>query len=452
MRVLENRPTRRTLSLHAASPRLGLRGAGRPLPGPARRTLEARLGHDFTRVRVHDDAPAHRAAESLGARALASGEHVAFRRGELRPETGAGRRLLAHEVTHVVQQRSPGGPPPGTVQCAPDDDWVKDRDGNLYYATEEAADRRKAALEAQGEYSDYRVVSFERGEKTFWRVEMRGPKEKSPEEKPEEQKPGGTEHAPAEPPESQPAAPPASGPASAPATGTRRVFSLTFDDGPHAAALGTGKNRTEKVLDTLKTKGVKGAFFIQTGVSYRGALPEGKKLVERMHAEGHTVGVHTGGTADHELHPKAHAAGRLESELEAGKKYIEERTGAPPEFVRPPEGAMTGPGVTKADIEAVYRKVSLTNLLWDIQGDDKPTATSLQDLKNKLEGKDKLKGIPDVAAAGWQGSTPAHPKIVVLYHDVRSNTADNVGAVIDHIKKVVKDISGGKNTVNFAPP
>lgn len=70
--------------------------------------MEPRLGHDFSGVRVHADGQAAASARSLGARAYTVGADIAFGRGEYAPETTEGRRLLAHELTHVVQQ-SPGG-------------------------------------------------------------------------------------------------------------------------------------------------------------------------------------------------------------------------------------------------------------------------------------------------------------------------------------------------------
>ena len=79
--------------------------AGRaiPLPVPVRRAAERRLGHDLRRVRVHADATAHRAAAAVGARAFTVGEHVVLG-GGYAPGTAAGRRLLHHELAHVVQQ------------------------------------------------------------------------------------------------------------------------------------------------------------------------------------------------------------------------------------------------------------------------------------------------------------------------------------------------------------
>lgn len=82
-----------------------LRSAGRPLEAETRSRFENALGADLGGVRVHTDTAADAAARSLGARAFTSGRDVVFRSGEYRPGTHVGDRLLAHEVTHVLQQR-----------------------------------------------------------------------------------------------------------------------------------------------------------------------------------------------------------------------------------------------------------------------------------------------------------------------------------------------------------
>lgn len=83
-------------------------GTGRPLDPATAHSLGAALGHDFSKVRIHDDAAAAAAADRIGARAFARGEAIAFGRGEYRPQDGDGRRLLVHELAHVLQQRRPG--------------------------------------------------------------------------------------------------------------------------------------------------------------------------------------------------------------------------------------------------------------------------------------------------------------------------------------------------------
>ncbi|MDN0200545.1 DUF4157 domain-containing protein [Streptomyces sp. S.PNR 29] len=83
-----------------------LRSAGKPLAAPLRREMESRLGSDFSDVRLHTGAAAARSARAIGARAYTSGSHVVIGDG------GGDKHTLAHELTHVVQQRQ--GPVSGT--------------------------------------------------------------------------------------------------------------------------------------------------------------------------------------------------------------------------------------------------------------------------------------------------------------------------------------------------
>ncbi|MCS6287651.1 MAG: DUF4157 domain-containing protein [Nitrospira sp.] len=81
-----------------------LASSGQPLDSATRAFFEPRFGHDFGHVRVHADAGAERSARSINARAYTVGHHIAFGTGRFAPGTGEGNRLLAHELSHVVQQ------------------------------------------------------------------------------------------------------------------------------------------------------------------------------------------------------------------------------------------------------------------------------------------------------------------------------------------------------------
>lgn len=81
-----------------------LRGEGQPLPETVRAYFEPRFGQDFGGVRLHTGAEGARAARSVNARAFTTGKDIAFGTGQYSPETSSGKRLLAHELTHVVQQ------------------------------------------------------------------------------------------------------------------------------------------------------------------------------------------------------------------------------------------------------------------------------------------------------------------------------------------------------------
>lgn len=81
-----------------------LNSPGQTLDAATRAFFEPRFGHDFSRVRVHADPEAASAARSVFAKAYTVGSHIAFGSGEYTPATVEGKRLLAHELTHVVQQ------------------------------------------------------------------------------------------------------------------------------------------------------------------------------------------------------------------------------------------------------------------------------------------------------------------------------------------------------------
>jgi hypothetical protein len=83
-----------------------LASPGAPLEPALRQDMEQRFGHDFSKVRVHSDTLAERSARDVNARAYTVGHHIVFGATEFAPATRDGRRLLAHELTHVVQQRS----------------------------------------------------------------------------------------------------------------------------------------------------------------------------------------------------------------------------------------------------------------------------------------------------------------------------------------------------------
>ena len=85
---------------------------GTPLPVDVRADMEGRFGQDFGDVRVHNDGAAHESAKSVNAQAYTVGSNIVFQRDKYDPGSDAGKHMLAHELTHVVQQRS--GPVDGT--------------------------------------------------------------------------------------------------------------------------------------------------------------------------------------------------------------------------------------------------------------------------------------------------------------------------------------------------
>src|SRR5690348_2433252 len=112
--------------------------AGQPLPPVVRAAMESRLGANFADVRVHTDSQAQESAERVDARAYTVGRDIVFNRAEYSPDTQSGKKLLTHELSHVVQQsrggkslegshrvamersatRASSGPAPGEVEGA----------------------------------------------------------------------------------------------------------------------------------------------------------------------------------------------------------------------------------------------------------------------------------------------------------------------------------------------
>jgi hypothetical protein len=103
--------------------------------------MEQHFGHDFSQVRVHTDDSAALSARAIDAQAYTAGKHVVFGAGKYDPSSGAGRRLLAHELTHVVQQT---GTHTGTLQRQPESEPER-RQGAEVTSDEE---RRRRFIEA----------------------------------------------------------------------------------------------------------------------------------------------------------------------------------------------------------------------------------------------------------------------------------------------------------------
>lgn len=113
----------------------GLRSSGHPLDTATREFMEPRFGHDFSRVRVHTDQQASKSARALNASAYTVGQNIIFDGGRYAAGTDSGRRLLAHELAHVIQQQSNQASPSAS--------------------NERMAVQRKLALQSQAENNDF---------------------------------------------------------------------------------------------------------------------------------------------------------------------------------------------------------------------------------------------------------------------------------------------------------
>ena len=101
------------------------KGGGEPLPPDVRGEMEGRLGADFGDVRVHRDTQASESARAVGANAYTVGTDVVFRSDHWDPSSGEGKKTIAHELSHVIQQASgpvDGSPAAGGINVSSPDD------------------------------------------------------------------------------------------------------------------------------------------------------------------------------------------------------------------------------------------------------------------------------------------------------------------------------------------
>jgi hypothetical protein len=115
--------------------------SGKPLEPEVREDMEGRLGHDFSDVRVHDDGAAHDSATAVNAHAYTVGSNIVFQRDTYDPSSTQGRTVLAHELTHVVQQRH------GPVDGTPAGGGINVSDPSDRFEREAAANAERAVAE-----------------------------------------------------------------------------------------------------------------------------------------------------------------------------------------------------------------------------------------------------------------------------------------------------------------
>jgi hypothetical protein len=99
---------------------------GQPLDSTTSHDMGSRFGHDFSKVRIHADNRAAEAAEALNSHAFTIGADIVFGSGQYSPQTNAGRRLLAHELTHVVQQHKGGDAVSSEVELNPSNHYEQE--------------------------------------------------------------------------------------------------------------------------------------------------------------------------------------------------------------------------------------------------------------------------------------------------------------------------------------
>lgn len=108
-KAIENRPLENTLNAS--------KGSGAPLPDSIRQEMESGFGNDFSKVKIHTGSHAVQMNQELSAKAFTHGNDIYFNKGTYNPSSKDGKRLLAHELTHTVQQ---GNTAPKSIQMAKD--------------------------------------------------------------------------------------------------------------------------------------------------------------------------------------------------------------------------------------------------------------------------------------------------------------------------------------------
>ena len=163
------------------------RGGGAPLEETARKTMESSFGDDFSEVRLHTDGQADSLNRAVSAEAFTTGSDIFFRDGSYNPSSSDGQKLLAHELTHVVQQRN-SAPSSEMTVSDPDDasereagDVANSFDGNAAAATVS----RQEIPEDEEEVAMSRLDRQEAPEEEEEMAMSRLDREKAPEEEEE---------------------------------------------------------------------------------------------------------------------------------------------------------------------------------------------------------------------------------------------------------------------------
>lgn len=146
-----------------------IRSAGTPLDADTRALMESRLGHDFSDVRLHTDSAAGSSAKSVQAQAYTVDNHVVFGEGRYNPGSPETTRTLAHELTHVVQQRRgpvDGTPAPGGIKVSdPSDRFEQEAERSAdRVLSETAAPLQREAEGPEAEEEELQALSLQRQE------------------------------------------------------------------------------------------------------------------------------------------------------------------------------------------------------------------------------------------------------------------------------------------------
>ena len=118
-------PPRSSLAANIEAPLSQSKGSGRAMDKNIRHEMESGFGADFSKVRIHTDGRAQKMSKEIGAQAFTNGNDIYFNSGKYNPESSAGKLLLAHELTHTIQQK-------GMVQKKVQGHWSKSETYHAY--------------------------------------------------------------------------------------------------------------------------------------------------------------------------------------------------------------------------------------------------------------------------------------------------------------------------------
>ncbi|MGH6872652.1 MAG: eCIS core domain-containing protein [Rhizomicrobium sp.] len=328
------------------SVRTVLAAPGRPLDDATRSYMEPRLGSDLSHVRVHTGSEASESARAMMARAYTAGPDIVFAQGRYAPGDAEGRKLLAHELTHTLQQAGAAQP---VIQRADDYVTITVKKGQTLYGIAEEYGTTVAALEA---LNGITAAQLKAGQT------LKVPVKKSPDApvQPPAQKPAdssakppsGENHAPgdtAKAPDdtaAKTATPPVDTTGGDPKGDKRLLVAWTIDDGPRGAV-------TQKMKDTGLNKIPQATWFIQ----YSNITAADWQKLRDVETAGGEIGIHSFYKDDDHVpwfpkvqgpaYGKKHVADPMPDRMDQLKAFNTKLTGEKlhPRFTRLPGGLIS---------------------------------------------------------------------------------------------------------------
>jgi peptidoglycan/xylan/chitin deacetylase (PgdA/CDA1 family) len=197
-------------------------------------------------------------------------------------------------------------------------------------------------------------------------------------------------------------------------------FLLTFDDGP---STWEPYNPTRAILEQLQRDpvqpGIEAIFFVQTRDPRAGGGTAGRALLQRIHAEGHVIGLHTATAGGHIRHTRLSDA-ELEQSLRDGMADIEAITGKSPTLVRPPSWRYD------ERTAAAYQAAGLHMLLTDINARDGKIYGWNMSLRRRSHFQAGLVRVRQAIAQGRLQPIDGVVPVIITFHDTNTFTAGHM--------------------------